>query len=210
MKQSIDYQEFLVEECLSASDTAHDLAHIRRVVNMALKLARAENADCEVVEAAAWLHDCVALPKNHPDRHKASALAAQKAEQFLRNTDYPGEKISSVVHAIRAHSFSAGIRPETPEAEIVQDADRLDALGAIGIARCFLVAGQLNRPLYDSEDPFCEQRPPDDSTWTIDHFYQKLLKLPDTMNTESAGIEALKRAAFMREFLSRLKAETGS
>lgn len=188
-------------------DSAHDLAHVKRVVANAKKILNTESADLEIVIAAAWLHDCVILPKNHPDRKKASQLAAQKAAEFLRETDFPSEKLDSVVHAIEAHSFSAGIKPKTIEAKIVQDADRLDALGAIGIARCFAVGGQLNRPIYNPEDPFCNSREPNDREWNVDHFYVKLFKLPETMNTEGAKREAVQRVDFMKAYLKQLKRE---
>ncbi|TVR17933.1 MAG: HD domain-containing protein [Balneolaceae bacterium] len=192
------------------TDSAHDLAHTERVVANAKLLLQTEKADKKVVLAAAWLHDCVLLPKNHPDRKQASARAADEAAKFLENNQFPETKIHQVRHAIHAHSFSAGITPRTIEAKIVQDADRLDALGAIGIARCFLTGGELKRTFSHPDDPFCENREPDDSRWTIDHFYAKLLKLPETMNTNSAKKEAQKRAAFMQTYLDHLREEMGS
>lgn len=188
-------------------DSAHDTAHITRVVKSAKQLSQAESADDEVVVAAAWLHDCVILPKNHPDRKTASSLAAKKAAEFLSETDFPDQKIDAVSHAIEAHSYSAGIPPETIEAKIVQDADRLDALGAVGIARCFLVGGSMGTSLYNPDDPFCENRLPDDKSWSIDHFYNKLFKLPATMNTDSGRSEAEKRVAYMKAYLDRLSQE---
>ena len=203
-----DFLNFLkTPEISGSADSAHDIAHIKRVVKNAKHLLQTEDADKEVVTAAAWLHDCVTLQKNHPDRKKASILAAEKASIFLKHHPFPEHKIVQVAHAIEAHSFSAGIPAQTIEAEIVQDADRLDALGAIGIARCFLVGGSLNRALYNPDDPFCFERKPEDSKWTIDHFYEKLLKLPDTMNTVSAKKEALRRAEYMKRYLERLREE---
>ena len=111
------------------------------------------------------------------------------------------------MHAIEAHSFSANIETKSIEAKIVQDADRLDAIGAIGIARCFAVSGALGRPLLHPQDPLCEERNPDDAQYAVDHFYVKLFKLPDTMKTKSARIIATKRIDFMREYLKTLKAE---
>lgn len=199
--------QFLEQDASGGRDAAHDLGHIKRVVHSAMKLCTEENADSEVVHAAAWLHDCVTLPKNHPDRKISSTLAAEKAAQFLADTDFPKSKIPLVVHAIESHSFSAGITPKTLEAKIVQDADRMDALGAIGIARCLIVGGVLERPLYNPNDPFCEYREPDDSLWTIDHFYVKLFQLPETMHTESARKEAIKRVQVMKSWLNDLKSE---
>ena len=205
-KLEVLFKNFLKQ---NESDTAHDLAHIQRVVTNAKKLLEQEDsADYLITISAAWLHDCVVLPKNHPERKKASILAANKASQFLSETDFPSEKISAVAHAIESHSFSAGIKPATHEAEIVQDADRLDALGAIGIARCFMVGGTMERPLYNPEDPFCESREPDDSKWNIDHFYQKLFRLPELMNTISAKKEAERRVGLMKLYLAELRKET--
>lgn len=192
---------------LRQADSAHNLDHIKRVVANAKTLLKNELADQEVVISAAWLHDCVVLPKNHPERKSASKLAADKAVTFLKSTDFPKSKLDQVHHAILAHSYSADIESESLEAKIVQDADRIDALGAIGIARCFVVGGQLNRALYNSDDPFCESRDPDDLAWTIDHFYTKLFKLPGLMNTKAGKELATSRVAYMKGFLNQLRSE---
>lgn len=188
-------------------DAAHDKAHIKRVLKNAKVMLEQERADHEIVIAAGWLHDCVVLPKDHPDRNNASTLAAKKAVQFLSEVGFAKSKTNQVAHAIKAHSYSANIAPETMEAKIVQDADRLDALGAIGVARCFAVSGQLGLPFYQSEDPFCKHRQPNDSSWTVDHFYSKLFQLPETMNTAAAKQEAENRVVFMKQFLGRLQKE---
>lgn len=190
-------------------DAAHDVAHVKRVVKNAERIILKEPADKEIVTTAAWLHDCVILPKNDPDRKKASTLAAEKAAEFLMTIDFPKNKIPAVAHAIEAHSYSAGIPPKTIEAKIVQDADRLDALGAIGIARCFSVGGELNSPMYHPDDPFAESREPDDSKWTVDHFYEKLFRLPDLLNTDTAKKLAKNRVEYMRSFLEQLSFEVG-
>lgn len=192
------------------TDSAHDIAHIERVVRSARAIGREEQADIEVVLPAAWLHDCIILPKNHPDRKKASTLAAQKAAEFLSTLNYPANKIPVVAHAIEAHSFSAGLAPKTIEAMIVQDADRLDALGAIGIARCFSVGGALNNSMYHPDDPFAKEREPDDSKWTVDHFYKKLFRLTELLNTDAAKDIAGKRIEYMKAFLEQLSTEIGS
>lgn len=191
------------------SDSAHDIAHVKRVVNNAVQISDSENgtSDIMVIRAAAWLHDCVVLPKNHPDRKKASTLAAKKAGEFLSDTDFPTNNIPAVMHAIEAHSYSAGIPPKTIEAKIVQDADRMDALGAIGIARCIQVGSSFGANLYDPKDPFCKNRLTDDKTWIVDHFYEKLFKLPDLMHTESAKKIAHDRVKYMEGFLETLRNE---
>ena len=196
-----------------AGDAAHDLAHVRRVVLWAERLGAEEGADPEVVVPAAWLHDVVAVPKDSPDRPRASRLAAQAASDWLgARDDFPAEKISAVAHAIEAHSFSAGIAPRTVEARVVQDADRLDALGAIGIARCYATAGAFGSALVHPDDPVPGEppsRPLDDARFATDHFYTKLLGLPATMRTASGRREAERRAGFMRGFLAQLAEETG-
>lgn len=203
------FREFLKN--LTGFDAAHDLAHTERVVKNAKMLLNESHSDSEIdteiTIAAAWLHDCVSLPKDHPDRKKSSVFAANKAAEFLEMIHFDPIKINGVKHAIEAHSFSSGIKPETLEAKIVQDADRLDALGAIGIARCFLVGGALNRPIYDPNDPFSSKRRWDDSKWTLDHFYSKLFNLPEQMNTDAAKKEAGRRVEFMVQYIDALKNE---
>lgn len=192
-----------------ASDPAHDLHHVRRVVDNARQIALAEGADLNVVLPAAWLHDCVCLPKNHPERHLASRQAARMAVEYLTAFGLSESRLSSIAHAIEAHSFSAGIEAHTLEAKVVQDADRLDALGAVGISRCLLTGGAIQRTLYSGEDPFCVVREPDDNQYCIDHFYRKLFHVAETLHTVSARKEATHRVAFMREYLAQLGAEIG-
>ena len=127
------------------ADVAHDITHIERVVRVAIKLCDAEQANMKVVLPAAWLHDCVAVAKNHPDRAKASTMAADKAIAFLASINYDAQLFTQIHHAIAAHSFSANIKVNSVEAQIVQDADRMDALGAIGISRCMKVGGSISR-----------------------------------------------------------------
>ena len=191
-------------------DAAHDLAHVRRVVANARRLAAVEEADLAVVLPAAWLHDCVIVPKDSPRRTEASRLAAAAAVAYLRAEGYPTKHLDAIAHAITAHSFSARIPPETTEARIVQDADRLDALGAIGIARTLMLGGAMGRPLYNPDDPFVTLRPPDDHAWTLDHLYTKLLTLSATMQTQAGRAEAEARTAFMQEYLRQLGHEVAS
>ncbi len=201
------FQDFLAEHAIS--DAAHDLEHIRRVVTNARRLTTAENAEWSVVMPAAWLHDCVIVPKSSPDRKQASVLAARRAVAWLEEHRWPHERLEEIAHAIEAHSFSAGIAPRTLEAKVVQDADRLDALGAVGLARTLMLGGELRREFYAAVDPFCESRPPDDSIYTLDHLYSKLLTLEGTMQTVSGKIEARQRTEFLRSFLNQLREEIG-
>ena len=205
-----------------AGDAAHDLAHVRRVVAWAGRLGAAERADLDVVLPAAWLHDCVVLPKDHPARCQASRLAAERAAVWLRECGESGERVAAIAHAIEAHSFSAGVEPETVEARVVQDADRLDALGAVGVARCYATAGALGAALAhptdpvptwadpDATPPATPPRPLDDRHYATDHFYTKLLRLPSTMRTRAGRTEAERRAAFLRAFLDQLALEAGA
>ena len=205
--------EQLQQQCLSflgkstPADAAHDLSHVKRVVKNCAYLTDIESANPLVTVPSAWLHDCVAVAKDSPLRSQGSRLAADAATAFLAEISYPQELLPEVYHAIEAHSFTADIPPRSLEAQVVQDADRLDSLGAIGIARCLLVGGHLNRPLFDFTDPFCDTREPDDSLYTIDHFYAKLFKLPETMQTEAGCAEAHRRAELMRDYLDNLRAE---
>ncbi len=191
----------------TSDDPAHYLNHFKRVVTMAKKLCLLENANADVVIPAAWLHDLVIVPKNSPLRSQASKMSAEKAIEFLREINYPEQFHDAIAHAIEGHSFSANIEVKTIEAKIVQDADRLDGLGAIGIARCFATAGLMKRSFYQAEDPFCENRNPDDQNYTIDHFYQKLFKTADTLKTQSGKIEAAARIQFMQQYLNILRSE---
>lgn len=200
------FKSFLVSE-VEDPDTAHDRAHVERVVSTARRLAETVDAALEVVVPAAWLHDCVVVPKDDPARDQASRRAAERAHRFLRDAGYPERWLDDIEHAIAAHSYSAGIPPDTLEAKVVQDADRLDALGAVGLARCFMVAGDLGHALYDPDDPFCADRSPDDDTFAIDHFYAKLFKLPETMKTTPGRVEAQRRVQFLRTYLDRLAEE---
>ena len=201
--------EAFLDKQMDGADAAHDRAHIQRVVRTARELAADESAVLDVVLPAAWLHDCVALAKDDPARDQASRKAANAAIRFLSDAGYPEKHHRGIHHAIEAHSYSAGIEPQTLEAAVVQDADRLDALGAVGLARCFMVGGSLGSQLYHPDDPFCNTRPPDDSTYVIDHFYEKLFRLPDTMNTAAGRQEGDRRAQFLQSYLDRLRAEIG-
>lgn len=191
------------------SDAAHDHEHIRRVVANARTLAAVSGANLDVIVPAAWLHDCVAMPKDSPQRSLASTMSATSASAFLAMSGYPPLLIPSIAHAIAAHSFAAGIAPLTLEARVVQDSDRLESIGAVGIARCLMLGAQLGRPLYDPAEPFPVRRLADDSVSSIDHFFTKLLGLAATMTTEAGRAEAERRTVFMRDFLRQLGHEIG-
>ncbi|EJG1722982.1 HD domain-containing protein [Vibrio parahaemolyticus] len=199
------FLEFMQQEM--QVDAAHDIEHVKRVVKTAKQLCDEENADIAIVLPAAYLHDCFTYPKDHPNRKQSSAIAAKKAIAYLESIQYPQHYHDAIAHAIEAHSFSANIRPNTLEAQIVQDADRLDALGAIGVTRCIQVSTQFNAQLYNDNDMFAKERELNDKQFTVDHFQTKLFKIVDTMNTESAKLEANKRKAFMQTYLEQLHDE---
>ena len=197
-----------LKEVMTA-DPAHDITHVQRVVQNTIQLTKTENGNAAVSVPAAWLHGCVSVAKDSPLRKQASKLAAQEAIRFLESINYPPDLLAQIHHAIEAHSFSANIPAETLEASIVQDADRLEAVGAIGIARCFLTGGSMGTPLYEPTDPFAENRDLDDRRYTLDHFYCKLLGLVDTMKTEAGKAEAVKRTDYIKAFLKQLGSEIG-
>ncbi|MEP5728846.1 MAG: HD domain-containing protein [Sulfitobacter sp.] len=188
-------------------DGAHDLSHILRVWQNVQTLRQGEGGDHRVLVAATILHDCVNLPKDDPKRSDASRLSGEKAARILAELGWLAKDIDQVSHAIQAHSFSAEIVPRTLEAKILQDADRLDALGHIGIARCFVVTGQLERAIYDPQDPAAQARPLDDGTYALDHFYTKLLKLADGFQTPTGQRLARARHAVMETFVAGLLSE---
>jgi uncharacterized protein len=191
----------------AAADVAHDLGHVERVVRNARRLGVREGADLAVVIPAAWLHDIVAVRKDSPDRARASGLAAAEAGRILRGLGYPAELGEPIAHAIEAHSFSAKIEPRTLEAKVVQDADRLEALGAIGIARCFATSGAMGRPLVSAEDPFATARVPDDRQYALDHFVLKLFRVAESLRTEAGRAEGRRRSEFLHAYWAELRAE---
>ncbi len=190
-----------------SNDPAHDFDHIIRVYKNAEKLAKKEKANTKLILSAALLHDIVNYPKSDRRSKNSSTKSAIKARQILSKYSFSNSEIKVITDAIRDHSFSKNKTAKTLEGKILQDADRLDAIGAIGIARAFAVSGSDDRPFYNGVDPFCSNRKPDDQKWAIDHFYRKLLKLEKLMNTKSAKIEAKKRTKVLKSFLSELKHE---
>ena len=189
------------------NDSAHDFEHIMRVYKNAQKICKQEKANEKLVLSAALLHDVISYPKSDKRSKTSSIKSAEKSKQILKNYDFSAEEINIISDAIRDHSFSRNKIPQTIEGKILQDADRLDAIGAIGIARVFATGGSLKRPFYNLEDPFCKNRKPDDKVWTVDHFFQKLLKLESLMNTKSGKAEAKKRTKILKDYLKQLNQE---
>jgi uncharacterized protein len=175
----------LIAHATEGDDGSHDIAHILRVFRNAMRIQAEEGGNARLLAAAVLLHDCVSVEKNSPLRSQASRLAAEKAAGLLKAMDWSEDDISAVAHAVTTHSFSANIKPESIEAKILQDADRLDAIGMVGAARCFYIAGRLGSGLYDPFDPLAANRPLDDKRFAIDHFETKLFKLADGFQTET-------------------------
>ena len=196
-----DLAEALIPHATESDDGSHDIAHILRVFRNAMRIQDAEGGDPRILAAAVLLHDCVAVEKNSPLRTQASRLAAEKAAGILSSLGWNDIDITAVSHAILTHSFSANIAPETLEAKILQDADRLDAIGMVGAARCFYIAGRMGSGLYDPADPLAEARPLDDKRFAIDHFEAKLFKLADGFQTAAGRTIAQERHERLQQIL---------
>ena len=194
------------------SDGSHDIHHARRVLLNAKEIASRESVRVSLrhLTAAAYLHDLVNVSKDSPQRSQASRLSAEAAGPLLTTLGFSTEEVAGIQHSIIAHSFSAKVPPRTLEAKILQDADRMESVGALGIARTFYTAGKLSSQLFDGEDPFAGMRPLDDTQYAVDHFKAKLLGLCNTMQTESGKAIAQERTEFMHGFLDQLAAEIGS
>ena len=193
-------------------DGAHDLGHLRRVWRNVQHIAdrTAGPVDRMVLVAAAYLHDIVILEKNHPRRSEASRLAGARAQIILWDLGFPHDQVDAVVHAIEAHSYSGGIEPATIEAKILQDADRIEALGAIGLARMFHVGGRMGTKLFHGDDPLAKRRPLDDRAYSLDHFYTKILSLPERMNTAPGRELAIERVKIIQHYVACLLKELGA
>lgn len=192
----------LLPYAADTDDGSHDIAHIHRVFRNAMRIHASEGGIGEVLAAAVLLHDCVAVEKDSPLRAQASRLAAEKASGILAGLGWNDTRIAAVSHAVLTHSFSANIAPESTEAKILQDADRLDAIGMVGVARCFYIAGRMGSGLYDPADPEARDRPLDDRRFAIDHFPAKLLKLSDGFQTAAGRDLATERHERLTHFLS--------
>jgi uncharacterized protein len=184
-----------------SGDGSHDVFHIYRVWKNVAAISAEEGGNHEVLVASVILHDCISLAKDSPLRSQGSRFAAEKASGLLKAIGWNETRIGAVAHAIKTHSFSADVPPQTIEAKILQDADRLDAIGAVGVARCFYTAGRLKNKLYDPDDINATGRPYDDKQYTLDHFHTKLLKLSSTFQTATGAKIAQQRHDRLQRFL---------
>ncbi len=190
------------------NDLAHGWEHVQRVYRLALHIAQQEGADRFIVGVAALLHDLGRL--THDETRHHADLSVIHARELLTRHQVPPDKQEAILHAIDAHSFSKGLQPRTLEARIVRDADRLDSLGAIGVLRWAITGTQRGTPetrSYHPDDPFAEWHPLDDRRYMLDHFYSKLLKLSDTMSTQTGRKLAERRTRFMRTYLDEFRDE---
>lgn len=199
-----------VQEELRGAEAGHDWWHILRVWNNTRLILRGQNADAFVCELAALLHD-IADAKFHNGNEE---IGPQIAQDFLEKEGVHRATIKHIVQIIRHMSFKTSLGKtnfSSLEMQIVQDADRLDAMGALGIARAFNYGGYKNREIYNPEIPPVEHLSKDtyknSTAPTINHFYEKLLRLKELMNTDSAKKIAEQRHAFMETFLQQFYAE---
>ena len=205
--------ESFVQDTLQGSEAGHDWSHIDRVVRNDRTIAAGEKADPLVIELAALLHD-IADSKFHNGNEE---LGPERSERFLKGLDLPAELVDHVVNIVRNVSFKNELDPskedrfDSIELQVLKDADRLDAIGAIGVARAFHYGGYKNRALYDpsikplekqSKEQYKTSKAP-----TINHFYEKLLLLKDKMNTQTGRKMAEERHAFMESFLDHFYRE---
>ena len=184
----------------ASNDGSHDISHLYRVWRTARLIAAEEGGDLRLLAAAVILHDCVAVQKDSPLREQASRLSAAKAEQMLEELQWSSLEVEAVTDAIRTHSYSAGLTPGSLEGRILQDADRLDAIGAVGIARCFYTAGRMGSKLYDAHDPQGKERDLDDRRYALDHFPMKLLRLATGFQTRAGSRMAQERHSRLQAF----------
>jgi uncharacterized protein len=192
----------------NAAGGAHDLSHIVRVWRNAAHIARTEpECDTEILLAAAILHDCVAVEKNSPRRAFASRLSAVRGREIVVPLQWAPARVEGLAHVIETHSFSAGLKPGTLEAKVFRDADRLDAIGAIGVARCFHVGGRMDGALYHLGDPGAEARALDDQAYALDHFAVKLFKEAGAFLTQEGKRLAAVRTQRMTDFVAAFRGE---
>lgn len=195
-----------VKALLDKEGTGHDWLHIERVVRNAKRIAKKEGGDLFVVELAALLHDIADWKFHGGD----TAIGPRKAKEWLEKLKVDKEIISQVTDIVRDVSFREGTnktKMKTLEGKIVQDADRLDAMGAIGIARCFAYGGYRGREIYNPKIKPRKNYKNLKSSTTINHFYEKLLLLRGRMNTRTGRKMAEERHKFLEQFLRQFYKE---
>ena len=199
----------IAKERIPNTDVSHDFEHASRVLSNAERIAKEEKGDLDIIIPAALFHDLIVYPKDHYDTNKSQEESAEAAEKILIALDnFPKEKIGKIKTCILECSFNKGINPQLLESKILQDADGLEATGAISIMRTYSSTGQMQRPFYNSEDPFCKNRKPEITPkYALDLFYVRLLKVADRMHTKTAKKIAERRTDFLLTFLKELELE---
>lgn len=203
--KSVSVEE--AREYYRGTDSAHDFDHVLRVLALAERIEAAEGADLEILRAAVLLHD---IARGHEEEGIDHAQAsAEKAKRILREKAWEEERIERVAEAILSHRFRAGPAPESLEAKILYDADKLDAIGAIGVARAYAVAGKRGQRLWAALDDVGEDLAQENATdhTPVHEFRKKLSKLVETLHTQMAKKIAAERHRFMEDFFRRLEAE---
>lgn len=200
----------LAKKHISPKDVSHDFNHALRVLQNAEKIAQTEGADLDILIPSALFHDLIVHPKNHPSRAKSQEDSAKRAQELLRTLpEFPQEKVKAVTTCIRECSFTKAPKPSSKESAILQDADMLEATGAIAIMRTFASTGLMGKPLYNAKDPFCKKRKPHGLEYALDLFWERLLKVQERMNTKTGREMAKKRTQFLEAFLKELEEEFG-
>lgn len=210
-RKLIERTESFVKEKVGRNEPGHDWQHVDRVRNMALRIAKSEGGDPLVIELGALLHDVA----DHKFHGGDSTVGGNVAREFLASQNVEPDTIDRVAHIVEHISFKGAGEPNriaSLEGKIVQDADRLDAMGAIGVARCFSYGAKESRPLYDPEgvtveNATAEQNKNRKASSSLHHFYEKLLLLKDRMNTKTGKETAEGRHAFTEKYLEQFLAE---
>ena len=189
------------------SETAHDFNHVLRVLTLAEKLARVEGADLEIVRAAALLHDISRSDEDDRASGDHAELAAERARSLLLARGIESARADAVAHAIAAHRFRSRVAPQTIEAKILFDADKLDSIGAIGVARAFAIAGSLNQPLWSDvvKDAVATRDQHNSNHSPVAEFVVKLSRVRERLHTAAARKIADERHAFMAAFFDQLE-----
>lgn len=184
----------------------HDKSHVKRVYNLAVRIAKEEGAELDVIKAAVLLHDVARALEDEGKIEDHALESAKMARKVLKEVNFPKDKISEVLQCIEMHRFKKGMKAESLEAKILQDADRLDIIGAIGLARVFTRGGWSNQPIHDPKTP-PKEKYDGKSLTAVNHIYEKNLKVKDTINTKTAKRIAEERHRFVEQFLDRLLKE---
>lgn len=195
-----------VRDEVDDGDDAHGFEHFTRVALWALRVQEKDLKRANII-AAAFLHDIVNVPKNSPLRAQASQLSADRARAVLPSLRYETEDIEEICDAIRDHSYSRGATPTSALGRALQDADRLETLGAIGLMRVFATGARMEAAFAHPTDPWATHRPLEDTLYSIDHFFTKLLQLSETLLTPKGRTEAHRRRGILITFLHQLASE---